>query len=114
MLEEGVAWHRTQCIVGDACRLGEASESGKGQQRCYAEVGRDVEIEVDPAVVMEEEIADRIGALDGVRIGDVGREEGGIVCLNEGERIVICPELSSSAFDEDLPLADMVEGTMYS
>jgi hypothetical protein len=35
-------------------------------------VGDEVEIEVDASVVVEEEIADRVGALDGVGVGVIG------------------------------------------
>jgi hypothetical protein len=49
------------------------------EERGQEAVGREVEIEVDTAVVVEEEVAEGISALYGVRVGGVGGEEGGVV-----------------------------------
>jgi hypothetical protein len=61
-------------------------------------VGDEVEIEVDPAVVVEEEVADCVGALDGMRVRVVGWDEGGIVFLDECVGRIVCPELFLFSF----------------
>lgn len=68
-----------QCVVGYSGRHGETCESGELEERGQEAVGREVEIEVDTAVVVEEEVAEGISALYGVRVGGVGGEEGGVV-----------------------------------
>ena len=53
----------------------------------------EVEIKVYPAVVVEEEVADCVGALDGMRVRVVNWDEGRIVGLDECVGGVVCPEL---------------------
>jgi len=55
--------------------------------------GLDVEIEVDAAVVCEDEVAEGVDALDGVRVGRVGREEPGVFGGYEVKGAFVCPEL---------------------
>jgi hypothetical protein len=80
-------------VVGDSCGGGEAGEGGELKEGVEGAVWDKVKIEVDPAVVVEQEVADCVGALDGMRVRVVDWDEGGIVFLNEGVGGVVCPEL---------------------
>jgi len=55
--------------------------------------GLDVEVEVDAAVVGEDEVAEGVDALDGVGVGGVGGEEPGVLGGDEVEGGFVCPEL---------------------
>ncbi len=56
-------------------------------------VGCDIEIEVDASIVVEDEIAQGVNALNGVGVGCVGRDVGGVVGLHEFEARGVGPEL---------------------
>lgn len=43
-----------------------------------------VQVEVQPAVVVQQEVAHHVDALDGVGVGPVSRQEPGVVLLRRG------------------------------
>jgi hypothetical protein len=70
-LEKGVEGCGAEGVVGDSCGDSEAGEGGKLEEGVEGVVWDEVEIEVDPAVVVEEEVANCVRALDGIRVGIV-------------------------------------------
>jgi hypothetical protein len=92
-LEKGVERCGAEGVVGDSCGDSEASEGGELEEGVEGTVWDEVEIEVDPAVVVEEEVAYCVGALDRIGIGIVNWDEGRIVGLDECVGGVVCPEL---------------------
>ena len=85
-------------VVGDSCGDGEASEGGELEEGVEGAVRDEVEIEVDAAIVVEEEVADCVGALDRIGIGIVNWDEGRVVFLDEGVGRIVCPELFMFSF----------------
>jgi len=85
-------------VVGDSCGDSEASEGGELEEGVESAVRDEVEIKVYPAVVVEEEVADCVGALDGMRVRVVNWDEGRVVFLDEGVGRIVCPELFMFSF----------------
>ena len=61
---------------------------GGGKERAYV-----VEVDVGAAEVVQDEIADRVGALDGVAVVGEGGEEPGVFFGDEGVGFGVGPEL---------------------
>jgi len=93
--EKWVLGNRAHGVITDSCRHCRAYPSGVAEQRIQASVTAIVEIEINTAVVRENEVPDGIGALDGKRIRIEGFKKPGIFCCNEFARFGVCPELSS-------------------
>ena len=70
-------------VVGDADRVGQRRGEVGAPEKVEAPAAADVEVEVDPPEAVEDEVADRVDALDRVRVRAVGREEPGVVLLLE-------------------------------
>lgn len=92
-LEEGVVRNGAHGVVADA-RGERASEPGRVlEHHVQTPCATIVEIEVDAAVVVEDEVADGIGALDGEGVRVEGVEEPGVFRADELAGEVIRPEL---------------------
>lgn len=78
MLEEQMSRYKPQTAVADPCPFGATCESREVKQRIERAGGRNVEIEIDSAKAVEYEKAERVGTLDGVGVGIVDGEVGGI------------------------------------
>ena len=91
VLEERVGLGGRHDIVADTPghRLGE--QRAVVQERRQVASASDVKVEVDAAVVVEQEIADRVGALDRVRVGRVGGEEPRVFGYEERDGCVVSP-----------------------
>ena len=63
-----------------------------------------VQININPAVVSDDEVSNRVHALDRVCVAVVGVQEPGIVRLNEFARCVFVPELEGK--EEELEMTD--------
>ncbi|KFY23859.1 hypothetical protein V491_02390 [Pseudogymnoascus sp. VKM F-3775] len=92
-LEEGVVWDGAHGVVADA-RGERAAQPGWVLEHHVQTPGAAiVEIKVDAAVVVEDEVADGIGALDGEGVGVEGVEEPGVSRADEFAGEFVCPEL---------------------
>ena len=101
--EERMARDGREHVVRDAGGFGFARDGGvleEGLEGAFAAV---VEIQVNPAVVVENEVPDRVGALDRVRVRLEGVQVLGVVRGDEVERGGVGPQLV-------LPLRRRVEG----
>ena len=90
--EERVLGHGAHDVVGDSRRDGAADPGAVGEEGVETSLAPVVEVEIDAAVVGEDEVADGVGALDRVRVGDEGFEEPGIFFLDEGVALLIRPQ----------------------
>lgn len=88
---------REENVVGYAGGSGETGERREAEQRRERPVGDEVEIEINSAVMVEEEVAQGIDALDGIWVGKVRGEEVRIASFDEFETGFVCPELFFSA-----------------
>ena len=71
---------RAEKVIGHSGGSRETRKSRESEEWREGTVRREVEIEVDSVVVVEEEIAESVGPLNGMRVRIVGGEEGGIAC----------------------------------
>jgi hypothetical protein len=90
---ERMARRRPQRVVADARGRRAARPGGVLEEGVEGARGLDVEVEVDAAVVGEDEVAEGVDALDGVGVGGVGGEEPGVFGGDEVEGGFVCPEL---------------------
>lgn len=90
--EEGVLGHGAHGIVGDAGGDGAAQPCFVGEERVEAALAAVVEVDVHAAVGREDEVADRVGALDGVGVVFKGLEEPGVFFRDEGLGGGVAPE----------------------
>lgn len=86
-------WSGAERIVADASWGGAACEGRVLEEGREGAVGFDIEVEIDPAVVVEDKVAEGVDALDWVGVGVVGGEEGGVVSAYELSSCFVCPEL---------------------
>lgn len=93
LLEEWVAWDGPHSVVADTCWDCAAQPGGELEHDVEAAGASIIEIEVDAAVVVEDEVADRIGALDVVGVVIEGLEELGVFVGDEGAGEVVRPKL---------------------
>lgn len=92
--EERVSRDRAHGVVGNARRFGAAHPGWVGEEGVEAAVAAVVEVDVGAAVVGEDEVADRVGALDRVLVGFEGGEEPGVFGGYQSAGFVVGPELS--------------------
>jgi len=78
--------------VVDARWVRARRDKGHVQERVYGDAAGDIDVEVDATVVVEQEVAEDVCALDGLRITLVVREDAWVVGADEGGGIVICPK----------------------
>lgn len=79
--------------VVDACGVRGGGEEGCVQEGFQWRAAGDVGVEVDAAEVVEEQVAEDVGALDGLWVGEVVGEDVGVVGEDEGCGVVVGPEL---------------------
>lgn len=70
-------------VIGYTDRLGSGENDGVDQERVHGAETTDVEVDVDTAIVVEDEVADNVGSLDGVCITVEGVEEPTVVLGDE-------------------------------
>ena len=87
--EERVALHAAHDVIGDACWDGAPHERLHAEEGVKGPPAPVVQVDVDATVVREDEVADRVGALDRVRVGVEGGEVGWVFVFDEvaGRRI---------------------------
>ena len=90
--EERVLRRRAHDVVADSGRDGAAEPGRVGEQRVEAALTAVVEIDVDAAVIGEDEVADGVGALDVVFVAVEGGEEPGVFFRDEGAGFGVGPE----------------------
>jgi hypothetical protein len=56
-------------IVGDASWGGTTGDGREGKKWCQWSVGREVKVDVDTTVIVEEEVAQSVDTLDGIWVG---------------------------------------------
>ena len=88
-----MAWNGAHGVVGDAGWNCAAQPGWVLEHDIEAAVAAVVEVEVDAAVVMQDKIADRVGALDIVWVGVEGLEEFRVELCDLGARVFVGPEL---------------------
>jgi len=86
-------WYRTHSVVAYACRYCSSYPGRVGKEGIETAITAIIEINVDPAVEGEDEVADCIGALDGEGVAVKGEEEPGVFCSNEIAGFLVGPEL---------------------
>ena len=90
--KEGVPLLGEHEIVGYADRDGLGEDDTVHQQRIHPSEAAHVEVDVYPAIVVQDEVADNIGALDGVGVSVERLEEPGVLLGDELARSGVCPE----------------------
>lgn len=91
--EERVVRYGAHCIVGDASGHGLAHPGRVREQRIELTVAAVVQIDVDAAEVVEDEVADCVGALDGVGVVLEGLVEPFVFVLDELQTGFVGPQL---------------------
>ena len=91
-LEKRVVRHAGHHVVAHAQRVCLGEDRIVYQQRCEILCAADVEIEIDATVVVEDEVAHGVGALDGVGVAVVCVEEPGVELGEEVVSRLIAPE----------------------
>lgn len=81
------------CIVRYSSGDGATDPGWVGKERVEATFAAVVKINVNPSVVREDEIADRVCALDGVWVIVESLEKPGVSLHDESAGLFICPEL---------------------
>ena len=81
--KEGVPLLGEHEVVGYADRDGLGEDDTVHQQRIHPSEAAHVEVDVYPAIVVQDEVADNIGALDGVGVSVEGIEEPAVVLSNK-------------------------------
>lgn len=89
--------HAAHGVVRYACWDGTTCPGGVGEKGVELAVAAVVEVDVDPAVEGEDEIADGVGALDGVGVAVEGGEKPWVFGLYESAGFGVGPELFLSA-----------------
>lgn len=89
--EEGMLGDGAHGVVGDAGGDRAADPGRVGEEGREGALAAVVEVDVDAAVVGEDEVADGVGALDGVGVAVEGFEEPGVFFLYEFSRQSIGP-----------------------
>ena len=79
-------------VVADAGGDGTAEPGRVGEQGVEAALAAVVEVDVDAAVEVQDEVADGVGALDVVRVAVERREEPGVFLGDEGAGLDVGPE----------------------
>lgn len=90
-LEEGVVGDGTHCVVGNSGGYGAAHPGRVGEERVETSVTAVVEVNIDSAVVGEDEIADGVCALNWIGVVIEGLDEPGIFFQYESARFFVCP-----------------------
>nr|POE76215.1 hypothetical protein CFP56_59694 [Quercus suber] len=110
--EEGMLGHGAHDIVADAGGDGAAEEGRVGEQGLERAVAAVVHVDVDAPVVGEDEVADGVGALDGILVALEGLEEPRVLLRDEVCGALVRPQLvlplgllmqHSAAMLRDLP-----------
>jgi len=91
--EERVVRHGAHCVVGDTGRHCLAHPGRVREQRFKFAVAAIVQIDVYAAIVVEDEVADGVGALDGVRVVFEGLVEPLVFVLDELQAGLVGPQL---------------------
>ena len=85
--------YRAHSVIAYACRDCSSYPSAIGKEGIETAITAIVQIDVYPTVEGEDEVADCVGALDGVGVAVKGTEEPGVFCSNEVAGFVVSPEL---------------------
>jgi len=88
-----VLGNRAHNIVADSSRDCSTDPSWVAKERVETTVTAIVEIDVDSAVEMENEVADRVSALNGIKVRVEGYEEPGVFYCDKGSGHLVGPEL---------------------
>lgn len=91
--EEWVFGDAAHSVIGDAGGDSFAQPGVVGEKRVKTPLTAIIQINVDSAVMRENEVTDGIGAHDGIRIVVVRLEKPGIFGGNKVTRFRVCPEL---------------------
>jgi hypothetical protein len=84
-------------VVRNADRNRGGKNDGEIKERVHVATAADVEIHVDTAKAVKDEVANDVGALDGVLVAVEGVEEPGVVVLDELAGSGIRPQLELAA-----------------
>ena len=88
-----MAWNGAHGVIGNAGWDCAAQPGWVLKHDIEAAIAAVVEVEVDPAVVMQDKIADRVGALNVVWVGVEGLKEFRVELGDLGARVFVGPEL---------------------
>ena len=80
-------------VVGDSRGVCAAEPAWVGEEGIEASVAAVIEVDVDATVVGEDEVADCVGALDGLCVGVERGEKPRVLGCNQGAGLIIGPEL---------------------
>lgn len=109
--EEGMLWDRSHGVVRDARRHGATHPRGIGKEGIQTAVAAIVQVNIRAAEVGEHEVADRVGALDGIFVVIKGVQEPRVFLLDKVARFLVGPELNQVSTGAD---AYRRAHTMYS
>jgi hypothetical protein len=90
--QERVLWPRKNESIVDSCWMRGWSQPGQLEERVQWLQTSDVEVKVDAAVSVKQQIADDVGALDRLGVVDVVRKEIRVVVADEQCGILVGPE----------------------
>ena len=79
-------------VVGYANWDRPGKDDGEGEQRVDWALAANVNVHVDTTIMVEDEVADGVGTLDGVLVRVKGIEEPGVLGRDELARAGVCPE----------------------
>lgn len=97
-VHERVPLLREHEVVGHADGDGRGEDHVKVEERIEVAAAPDVEVHVDAAKVVQDEVPDDVGPLDRVRVAVKGREEPRVVLGDEGARRSVRPQFELAVF----------------
>lgn len=96
-IHERMALLRNKHIVAQSNRNSSRQNNAKVEQRVEPPLAADVHVEVDAAVMVQNEVANRVRSLDRVRVAVKGRQIPRIACCDEVSCRLVRPQLELAA-----------------